>query len=107
MSVSIRRVLAGPATLLTYALLVVPFVAGAFKTALMTPLALPGYLIFVIGTAVGNALAQRFAFWVYWVPFFAGCYAIAVVVGYGYEWWRAAGPEPANPADGDRANAGR
>lgn len=107
MRAPIRRVLAGPATLATYALLVVPFALGAFKTALMTPLALPGYLIFVIGTAIGNVLAQRFAFWLYWVPFLVGCYAIALVVGYGYEWWRAAKTTATSEADSGRSNAGR
>ena len=101
MSVSIRRVLVGPATLVTYALLVVPFALGAFKTALMTPLALPGYLIFVIGTAIGNAIAPRFALWVYWVPFLVGCYGISLVAGYGYEWWRSTGAAvESEPEDG-------
>lgn len=91
MNVSPRRVLAGPATLATYALLVVPFAIGSVKTALMTPLALPGYLIFVFGTKIGNAVWPRFAFWVYWFPFTIGCYGIAVVVGYGYEVLRGEG----------------
>lgn len=103
MTVSLRRVLAGPVTLATYALLVVPFAAGALKTALMTPLALPGYLIFVIGTAIGNAISPRFAFWVYWVPFLVGCYGISLVVGLGYELWRRGGRRERRGSDPARS----
>lgn len=84
----IRRALTSPAMLVTYAVLVVPFAIGWLKTALMTPLALPGYLLFVLGTAVGKAIAPGIEFWVYWVPFLGGCYGLAAAVGYGYERWR-------------------
>lgn len=85
---SLRRVLAGPVTLVTYAFLVVPLAAGWLKTAWMTPLALPGYLVYVIGTAIGDVLVPRFEFWTYWIPFSVGCYAISVAVGYWYELLR-------------------
>lgn len=89
MSVPLRRVLAGPATVASYALLVVPLALGWLKTAWMTPLALPGYLVFVIGTAIGNAITARFEFWTYWLPFTLCCYGVSVVVGYAYELRRA------------------
>ena len=79
-----RRLLAGPSVLVTFALLVVPLVVGTLKTALMTPLALPGYLVLTIGSAVGNLLFPQFALWLYWVPFALASYAISVVIGIGY-----------------------
>ncbi|TYL35869.1 hypothetical protein CV102_25520 [Natronococcus pandeyae] len=84
----LRRALTAPATIATYLLLVVPLALGWFKTSLLSPLALPGYLVYVIGTAIGNVFASRLSFWVYWIPFLAGCYGIAVTVGYGYELLR-------------------
>jgi hypothetical protein len=84
----IRRVLTSPATVGTYLFLVLPLTVGWFKTSLLSPLALPGYLIYVVGTAIGNVFAPRLAFWVYWIPFLIGCYAVAVVVGLGYELLR-------------------
>ncbi|MFD1564158.1 hypothetical protein ACFR99_11415 [Haloarchaeobius amylolyticus] len=86
--VSLRRVATSPATLATFLLLVVPFGLGWFETRLFSPLALPGYLVYTIGTAFGNAIAPRFEFWIYWVPFLVGTAGIAAVVGSGYEWWR-------------------
>lgn len=81
----LRRVLAGRVTLATYAFLVVPFALGWFRTSLLSPLALPGYLLFVIGTAVGEAIAPRFQFWIYWAPFLVCCYGAAAIVGLAYE----------------------
>ncbi|WP_226041901.1 hypothetical protein [Natrinema sp. DC36] len=86
--VSLRRIATSPVTLVTFTLLVVPFGLGALETRLFSPLALPGYLIFTIGTAIGNVIAPRLDFWVYWVPFLGGTAGIAAVVGSGYEWWR-------------------
>ena len=79
-----RQVFAGPPVLAAFALLVVPLVAGAVDTAFVTPLALPGYLVLTIGSAVGNLLFPNFALWVYWVPFLVACYVIALFVGAGY-----------------------
>lgn len=84
MNTAARRAFAGPAVLVTFALLVVPLAVGAVDTAFMTPLALPGYLVLTIGSAVGNLVAPNFALWVYWVPFLFACYGIALVVGAGY-----------------------
>jgi hypothetical protein len=84
----VRRVVAGPAVVVTFALLVVPLVVGAVDTAFMTPLALPGYLVLTIGSAVGNLLFPNFALWVYWVPFLLACYVLAVLVGAAYRGLR-------------------
>lgn len=81
---ALRRVLAGQSVVVTFLLLVVPLVAGAIDTRLMTPLALPGYLILTIGSAVGNFVAPNFALWVYWAPFLLVSHGISVVVGVGY-----------------------
>lgn len=88
MTALLRRAVSSPATIATYLVLVVPFALGRLSTALYSPLALPGYLIYSVGTAIGNAIAPRFEFWLYWVPFLGGCYGIAVAVGVSYEWWR-------------------
>lgn len=77
----LRRLLAGRAVLSTFALLVVPLVAGAVDTRFMTPLALPGYLILTVGSAVGSRLFPNYALWVYWAPFLLASYALAVVTG--------------------------
>ncbi|QLG48105.1 hypothetical protein [Natrinema halophilum] len=85
MNESIRRALASPITIATYGVLVVPLAIGWFETALLTPLALPGYLIYVLGTAIGNAISPGLKLKFYWIPFLVGCYAIAVVVGTIYD----------------------
>lgn len=82
---SLRRVLVAPATIATYLLLVVPLALGWLKTSLLSPLALPGYLLYTIGSAIGNLVAPRFELWAYWIPFLTGCYAVSVAVGYAYE----------------------
>lgn len=76
-----RRVLAGPSVVATFLLLVVPLAVGALDTRLMTPLALPGYLILTLGSAVGNLLFSNFALWVYWAPFILVSYVLSVCVG--------------------------
>ena len=84
----LRRVFVGSPVLAAFALLVVPLAAGAVDTAFMTPLALPGYLVLTIGSAVGNLLFPNFALWVYWAPFLVACYVLAVLVGAGYRGLR-------------------
>lgn len=81
---SVGAILWGPATLATFAVLVVPFAVGWLESEWMTPLALPGYVIYVIGSAVGNAVSPRLSLSLYWVPFLLACYCLAVVVGYSY-----------------------
>jgi hypothetical protein len=68
----------------TFALLVVPLVAGAVDTALMTPLALPGYLVLTVGSSVGSWLFPALALWVFWVPFLGASYLLSVGVGAAY-----------------------
>ncbi|MDG5819351.1 hypothetical protein [Natronococcus sp. A-GB7] len=85
MAPSLRRVLTAPATIATFLLLVVPLALGWFRTSLLSPLALPGYLIYMVGSAIGNLVAPRFELWVYWIPFLAGSYGIAVTIGYAVE----------------------
>ena len=80
----LRRLLAGPVVLGTFALLVVPLVAGAVDSALMTPLALPGYLVLTVGSSVGSWLFPALALWVFWVPFLGASYLFSVAVGAGY-----------------------
>lgn len=80
----LRRVLAGPSVVVTFLLLVVPLAVGALDTRLMTPLALPGYIILSLGSAVGNLLFSNFALWVYWAPFLVVSYALSVCVGSMY-----------------------
>lgn len=88
MTTALRRSLTAPVTVATYLLLVVPLAIGWFETSLLSPLALPGYLIFVIGSAIGNAIFPWIDFRTYWVPFLVGCYGIAVTIGHGYELLR-------------------
>lgn len=83
------RILFGPATVVAFCLLFVPFVLGVFDTRLMTPLATPGYAIFLGMTVVGSRLVP-YDLWIYWVPFLAACYGIAVGVGGFYYGIRAA-----------------
>ncbi|WP_293032470.1 hypothetical protein [Natronococcus sp.] len=82
---SLRRALTAPATIATFLLLVVPLALGWLRTSLLSPLALPGYLIYTIGSAIGNLVSPRLELWVYWIPFLAGCYGVAVTIGYAYE----------------------
>lgn len=77
----LRRALVGPAVVASFVLLVVPLAAGAADTRLMTPFALPGYLVLTVGSSVGSWLFPNLALWVFWVPFLAASYAFAVVVG--------------------------
>lgn len=84
----LRRTLTAPATIATYLLLVVPLAAGWVNTSLLSPLAFPGYLIYVIGTAIGNALLPWLDFRLYWIPFLIGCYGIAVTIGCAFELLR-------------------
>jgi hypothetical protein len=84
MTTRLRTILAGPVVLATFALLVCPLVAGAIDTRLLTPLALPGYLILTVGSSVGSMLFPALALWTFWVPFLLTSYALAVAVGAGY-----------------------
>ncbi|WP_435335700.1 hypothetical protein [Haloarchaeobius sp. TZWWS8] len=75
----VRGLFAGPVVVATFVLLVGPVVL--LNYGYPTPLALPGYLILTIGSAIGNAIAPQYELWVYWIPFALAAYGIAVVVG--------------------------
>lgn len=81
-----RDVAVGPIVRLSFALLVFPFAVSVIDSRLSSPLAVPGYVLFVLMTVVGNVLpvSRRFGFRLYWVPFVVVCYGISVAVGTGY-----------------------
>lgn len=76
----LKRVLAGWDVLVFFALLVGPLAVGRLDAALMTPLALPGYLLLSIGSAVGRLIVPQYAIWLYWFPFIVGSYVLSVVL---------------------------
>lgn len=71
---------AGPGVVIVFAALTVPLVAGTVDARLHTPLALPGYTLFVALTVVGERIVPQYAFRLYWGPFLLCCYALAIVV---------------------------
>ncbi|WP_331233407.1 hypothetical protein [Natronorarus salvus] len=75
----LRDVLVGPATVLVFCVLVVPFLLGVADTRLLTPLAAPSYLILLAMTVVGSYLVPQYLFWLYWPPFLLVCYALSVL----------------------------
>lgn len=83
---SIGDLLLGPAVCVSFALLVFPFAVSVVDVRLWTPLALPGYVLFVLMTVVGDLLpvVRSFGFRLYWVPFLFVCYGISVAVAVGY-----------------------
>lgn len=76
----LRRALAGWDVLLLFALLVGPLAVGRLDSDLMSPLALPGYVVLTIGSAVGSRLFPQYSIWLYWFPFVVGSYTVSVVV---------------------------
>jgi hypothetical protein len=85
----LRRALAGRAVWAVYLLLVVPLVAGAIDSRLMTPLALPGYVAFTLGSAIGSRLFPTLELWVFWAPLLVGAYPVAVSLAASYRAFRA------------------
>lgn len=85
-SISLRELTVAPIVHLSFALLVFPFAGSVLDSRLSTPLAIPGYVVFVLMTVVGNIhpLTRRFGFRLYWVPFVTVCYGLSLVVGAGY-----------------------
>lgn len=77
----VYRALAGPVVWITFAVLVIPFAVGVVDTRFMTPLAFPGYTLFVLMTVVGDVLPviRNFGFRLYWIPFLVVCYVLSVV----------------------------
>lgn len=86
---AIRRVLVGRVVWAVFALLTVPLAIGALDTRLMTPLALPGYLLMMAMTIVGSYVAPQYRFWLYWAPFALCAYAIGIAVAAGYHLLRS------------------
>lgn len=84
----LRRIFAGRSVLLVFVLLVGPLVVGAIDTDLMTPLALPGYVVLSVGSSIGNFLFPNLALWVFWAPFLLGSYAVSVLAGGLYRFVR-------------------
>lgn len=84
-------VLVGPAVCVAFALLVFPFAAATIDVRLWTPLALPGYTIFVLMTVVGDVLplVRNFGFRLYWLPFVFVCYGLSVAMAVGYRSLRS------------------
>ncbi|WP_267643087.1 hypothetical protein [Haloarchaeobius amylolyticus] len=74
-----RRWFAGRAVAVTFSLLVFPVVL--LKYGYHNPLALPGYLVLAIGSAIGNRIAPAYELWVYWGPFVVASYGLSVVFG--------------------------
>lgn len=85
-SISLRDLAVAPIVHLNFALLVFPFACSVIDSRLFTPLAIPGYVLFVLMTIVGNIhpLTRRFGFRLYWVPFVVICYGLSLMIGAGY-----------------------
>lgn len=82
----LRKLVLAPIVWVSFALLVFPLALSDIDSRLFSPLAVPGYVLFVLMTIVGNVLprVRNFGFRVYWVPFVVVCYWISVAVGAGY-----------------------
>lgn len=76
----LQRIFAGQSVIAVFIVLVGPLVAGAIDTDLMTPLALPGYVAFSLGSSIGSYLFPNYALWVFWVPFLFGSYLVSLVI---------------------------
>lgn len=96
----LRRWFAGPDVFAVLAVLVLPLAVGTLDSRFLTPLALPGYLLHALGTAVWNRVLPNFALWVFWGPFVGICYAIGVAVAALY---RQAKPRLALAGNGSSA----
>ena len=86
---AVRRILFGRDVLALLSLLVVPVAVGAVETALVTPLALPGYLLLTVGSAYGSHLFPSYALWLFWLPFLGGSYGLAVCLAGAWRFVRA------------------
>lgn len=83
---TVGELVAGPVVWICFALLVFPLALGTIDARLMTPLALPGYAMFVLMTVVGDVLpvVRNYGFRLYWLPFLLVCYGISVALATGY-----------------------
>jgi hypothetical protein len=82
----VSELLVGPVVCVSFTLLVFPFAVSVVDARLWTPIALPGYTMFVLMTVVGDVLPviRSFGFRLYWLPFLLVCYALSVAVAVGY-----------------------
>ncbi len=84
--IPLRELAITPVVRVCFALLVFPFAISAIDSRLFSPLAVPGYVLFVIMTVVGNVLpwVRNFGFRLYWIPFIVVCYGFSLTVGISY-----------------------
>ena len=84
--IPLRTLVVAPIVWVSFALLVFPLAISKIDSRLFSPLAVPGYILFVLMTIVGNVLprVRNFGFRLYWLPFIVVCYGISVAVGAGY-----------------------
>ncbi|WP_336364907.1 hypothetical protein [Halalkalicoccus salilacus] len=84
--IPLRKLVVAPIVWVSFALLVFPLAISKIDTRLFSPLAVPGYILFVLMTIIGNILPKirNFGFRLYWVPFVVVCYGISLAVGAGY-----------------------
>ena len=84
--IPLRTLVVAPIVWVSFALLVFPLAISKIDSRLFSPLAVPGYILFVLMTTVGNILPKirNFGFRLYWVPFIVVCYGISLAVGAGY-----------------------
>lgn len=84
--IPLRKLVLAPIVWASFALLVFPLAISKIDSRLFSPLAVPGYILFVLMTVVGNILpkVRNFGFRLYWVPFVVVCYGISLAVGAGY-----------------------
>lgn len=84
--IPLRTLVVAPSVWMSFALLVFPLAISEIDSRLFSPLAVPGYVLFVLMTIVGNVLpkVRNVGFRLYWVPFIVVCYGISLAVGTGY-----------------------
>lgn len=82
----LRKLVITPVVWVSFALLVFPLAVSVIDSRLFSPLAVPGYILFVLLPIVGNILPRirNFGFRLYWLPFIVVCYGISLAVGTGY-----------------------
>lgn len=82
----LRNLAFAPIVWVSFALLVFPLAISKIDSRLFSPLAVPGYVLFVLMTIVGNVLpwVRNFGFRLYWAPFVVICYGISIAVGISY-----------------------
>lgn len=84
--ISLRKLVIAPVVWVSFALLVLPLALSNIDSRLFSPLALPGYVLFVCMTVIGNVFpkVRNFGFRLYWVPFIVVCYGVSLALGTGY-----------------------